>query len=116
MMGATEFLEVILGGVLRLLLPVGITVFVAAALKRLDDRWRMQSLNEAMAAAGAPGSVQELHCWEAFGCKDEQRANCRASQNPGQPCWDCFSKDGQLQSSCKRCAFRQLKLSAAKVS
>lgn len=112
-MGATEILEVITGVLLRLLLPAGITILVAGILKRLDDRWRLQSLNEALAAAGASRPVQELQCWEAFGCTPERQAACKAARDSSRPCWECFRVNGRLQASCKRCAFRQLKVSAA---
>ena len=111
-MGAIEFLEIFAGGLLRLLLPVGLTLVVAMLLKRMDDRWRVESLRETMAAAGVSGPVTDLHCWEAHGCTSERRSQCRASQNPDQPCWESFSVRGEMQSACKRCAFRKLKLAA----
>lgn len=111
-MGAADFLEIFAGGLLRLLLPVGLTLIFAVLLKRLDDRWRVESLRETMAAAGVSGPVQDLHCWEAHGCSPDRRSQCHASQNPDQPCWESFSVKGEMQSACKRCAFRQLKLAA----
>ena len=111
-MGAIEILEVLAGGLLRLMVPVGFTLIFAAILKRLDDRWRVENLRENMLAAGITVPVQQLHCFEAHGCPPERRSQCRAGQNPDEACWDAFSVNGQVQSACKRCAFRKLKLAA----
>ncbi len=110
-MGALEIFEILVGGLLRFALPLVITLLVASFLKRLDDRWRVENLRETMAAAGVSGPVQNLRCWEAHGCSPERRDQCRANQNPDQPCWESFRVNGHLQNACKRCAFRQLKLS-----
>jgi hypothetical protein len=113
MMGAMELLNIILGVVLRIVLPLGITLAVALILKRLDDSWREQSLHEAMGASGASGPLQSLQCWEAFGCRPEQRSNCKAYSNPEKPCWESMSSRGQLQEACQRCPFRAQKLATA---
>lgn len=115
MMGAMELLEVIAGIILRLALPLLVTLAVAMFLKRLDDRWREQSLRETIGAAGAAIPVQSLHCWEAFGCEPEARKNCKAYANPDTPCWETMSSGGLLQDACKRCPFRARKLAAAAV-
>ena len=108
-MGAKEMLEVLAGLLLRLLLPLGLTLLVAAVLKRFDDRWRAQSLGEDL-ALHAP--VQQVKCWEAFNCSPERRAVCKAYQNPDRPCWENFRVNGLLQTACSRCPLRKLKMAA----
>lgn len=111
-MGAMEVLEVVFGVLLRVLLPLAITLGVALILKRFDDRWRAESLQESIRLAGASGSLQSLNCWDAFGCSAETRAGCRAFSDKSKPCWEIMSADGKLQESCKACPFRKQKLAA----
>lgn len=114
-MGAMEVLEIVFGLVLRIVLPVGATVGVALLLKRLDERWRKESLQDALALAGITKPIQSVACWEAHGCKPENRQNCKAFNNPERPCWEVMSLNGHMQESCKDCPFRMVKLAALKV-
>jgi hypothetical protein len=110
MMGALEVLNVVVGVVLRVILPLGVTLVVAWILKRFDDQWRSESLADSLRMAG---SIETLHCWDFAGCRPEVRSSCRAFNNQDQPCWEMMRSRGQLQEACKACPFRKQKLAAA---
>ena len=89
-----------LGLLVRLLLPVGLTLSVAWLLRRLDRRWRAEATGQIPAAR----SLQVLRCWVLNDCPEEQRSRCAAYQQQGTPCWQLFrDHHGRLRTSCLDC-------------
>ncbi|MBN2385839.1 MAG: hypothetical protein JXB85_02385 [Anaerolineales bacterium] len=97
-------LFVVLGLLLRIGLPLGLTILVFALLRRLDQRW------QAEARASVPVvPASQKPCWEVRGCPECQRKDCPAAKNARTPCWQTFrSREGTLKEACLDCdVFRQ---------
>ena len=96
-------LAIILGLLVRIGIPVGITLLAFYVLHRLDTRWQKEADLLPVIAAG------QKPCWEARNCSEEKRKNCAAYANQGTPCWQVFrSGNGALRESCLGCdVFRQ---------
>lgn len=95
---------VILGLVVRIGLPVAVTLLVVRWLLQLDSQWQNQA-NEESVAEGVirilPGNVG---CWEINGCSSEKRSHCTAYAHPESPCWQVFrNQSGALQERCLGC-------------
>ncbi len=117
MEGQTNVLLIILLFILRLGIPVLVTVAIAYGLRRLDAKWQAEAEAEAKAQAkvvappapqsqayperqwrrqrhqhtGAPAFRVAMAggqpCWSIKGCNDSMRANCAAFHQPNMPCW-----------------------------
>jgi len=102
-MQMNSFVLFLLGILLRIGIPLAVTILVIALLSRLDKRWQKQGL----ALPVVPASTRP--CWEAKGCSEEKRKGCTAAARPDVPCWQVFrSKSGALRENCLGCdVFRQ---------
>ncbi|MEZ4770980.1 MAG: hypothetical protein R2844_21500 [Caldilineales bacterium] len=112
--------------VLRLGVPVLLTVGLGLLLKRLDARWQAEAREQrnAMEAATpakpsdrpkpvgqrttqplvALSGIGAQPCWAVKGCTDSMRAACAASHQPNVPCWQARTiAEGRLPSECKAC-------------
>jgi len=102
---STTPLAMILGILLRIAIPIIVTSLIVFFLKRLDERWKMETDTGGiqLVTAGNAG------CWEINNCPEDQRAGCKAYQNPDTPCWQVLrGKNGRLQEGCIGCdVFRQ---------
>lgn len=97
-----DVLLVVLGFVLRLGVPLGLTVLLAWWLRRLDARW--QAEGEATRARRARKPALATPCWETRGCPPERRAACPAAARPETPCWQVFrDPGGELRPVCLEC-------------
>ena len=75
---------------LRLGIPLLISVGIGYWLIHLDNRWR------------AAGNGQK--CWNLNKCLPEQRSHCTAYQHPDIPCWAIVrATEGQLRPRCASC-------------
>ena len=96
----TTIIVMILGVLLRVAIPIVITILIIKLLKWLDERWQREADLEADQIS-KPGNVG---CWEVNDCPAEMRAACKAFQNPDTPCWQVFrAKNGRLQERCIGC-------------
>ena len=95
-------LTFLLGLLLRLGIPISVTVVVLALLHRLDKRWQKEALALPVVPAGKP-------CWEIMGCTEEKKKNCPAVAQPNTPCWQVFrTRVGVMKEACLGCnVFRQ---------
>jgi hypothetical protein len=95
-------LAFVLGLLLRIGIPVGVTILVISLLRRLDKRWQADALSVPLAAPKKP-------CWKFKGCTEEKRKNCPAAAQPKVPCWQVFrAEDGVMKEDCLGCeVFRQ---------
>lgn len=102
MTDAKAFFLFLLGMILRIGIPVVLTIAAIALLRRLDHRWQRESLALPVVPAGKP-------CWEIKGCSEEKKKGCAAAANPQVPCWQIHrSGNGALKETCLGCdVFRQ---------
>lgn len=96
---------VILLFLLRVGIPIAITIAFIGLLKWLDERWKKEADIESSQLV----KVGNVGCWEINNCPEKKRAGCKAYNNPDKPCWQVFrDKNGRLQERCIGCdIFRQ---------
>ena len=99
---AYAFLTVLVGLVVRIGIPIGLTALLIFLLRRLDASWQQQAQRDLLAVPvlrpANPG------CWDIKHCSAEQRANCSAYAHPDTPCWQHYrEKGGSLQQRCLGC-------------
>lgn len=94
----TALLNFILGLVLRIGLPLLVTLGFFYLLRRLDERWQKEARSLPMLKPeGAP-------CWESKGCSEEKRKACVAFNQTNVPCWQAFrARDGVMKEACLGC-------------
>lgn len=96
----TTVFTMIIGILLRVVIPIAATILVITILKWLDDRWK----KEADLVGAAEVKVGNVGCWDIMNCSAEKRQQCLAYASPDKPCWQVFRKtDGQLQERCIGC-------------
>jgi hypothetical protein len=89
--------NVLIGFLLRLGIPLAVSALILLILYALDKRWQRQALALPVVPTGKP-------CWEVKGCSEEQKANCPAAAQPKVPCWHVFrTKDGVMKEACLDC-------------
>lgn len=90
---------------LRVAIPIAVTIAIIGLLKWLDERWKV----EADVDSGQLVKVGNVGCWEINNCPEEKRKGCKAYNNPDLPCWQIFrDKNGSMQERCIGCdIFRQ---------
>jgi len=95
----------IIGILLRVGIPVALTIVAFYLLRRLDERWQKE-------AGTLPPIPRGKPCWEIKGCSPQAKKNCPAAAQPKVPCWQVFrSKDGVLKEACLGCdVFRQARV------
>ncbi len=87
----------LIGLLLRLGIPLVLTVLMILLLNQLDRRWQKE-------AVAIPVISPEKACWEIKGCPPEKQKTCAAAAQPKVPCWQVFrAKDGTLKDSCLGC-------------
>ncbi len=100
MEGFEAIATILLGILLRLGIPVALTVLVIWVLRKLDDSWRKEAEDKGLISVSAknPG------CWNIHNCPEKQREKCKAYRNPDQPCWQVFRESGgNLNQKCLDC-------------
>lgn len=101
--------------VLRLGIPIAVTVLIAWGLRRLDARWQAEAAAQQSSRAVAAGDLDaaaitsplaaEQPCWELNNCAEVQRGNCPACAALDIPCWMArLRADGKLPARCYGCA------------
>jgi hypothetical protein len=97
----------------RLALPLAVTLGLAWWLRRVDARWQAEAraayIAEQWGRSDAPPLVAQAqaptaHCWAVRGCSEEQRAACMAYGQPTLPCWLVrLRREGKLPRACLKC-------------
>ena len=100
----SEFLAVAFGFLLRLGIPIGLSILIGWLLRRLDARWQAEAEAELtqLQARATP-----LPCWEVHNCSARMRQRCPAYTQPNVPCWEHRRANGQLQTACLTCKVRR---------
>ena len=94
--------------VLRLGVPLAITLGIGYSLRRLDAKWEAEAQANRDRAA-VPAEVKALKtseqpCWEVKGCDEAQRAECPACRLLDIPCWVArLRTTGWLPIECQGC-------------
>lgn len=97
--------------VLRLGVPLAITLAVAYLLRRLDAKWQAEAWlkREVSRARGKTSAEPELlkveqPCWDLKGCDESVRAKCPTAKIPNIPCWIARHQvEGRLPAECYNC-------------
>lgn len=96
MLPSTAALAVFLGLLVRLALPILLTVLVIIFLRRLDSHWQSE-------ARYAPVHVQKPQCWKIRDCPTSQQKVCPAARS-SLPCWQVFrGANGYMREQCLTC-------------
>ena len=109
----SEVLVILFGLLLRLAIPIVITVVAVYFLKRLDKRWQAEA-RQYVVSQPVP-TAAPIPCWEWKNCTAEKRSACQAFQNTSTPCWQLFRDEkGQLREGCIGCdVFRKAPIPAS---
>jgi hypothetical protein len=101
--------------ILRLGVPLAITLAVGYWLRRLDAKWQAEALARkadtalARQEAGAVPVIEifkviEQPCWVLKNCPQDAFTGCPAHQHPDLPCWLArLRNEGRLPQPCYRC-------------
>lgn len=113
--GWLQILAVVGMFVLRLGVPLAITLAVGYWLRRLDAKWQAEALARkadaalAQQEAGAEPVIEifkviEQPCWVLKNCPQDAYSGCPAHQRPDLPCWLArLRSEGHLPQPCYRC-------------
>lgn len=94
-----QFLAILAGLLIRLLIPLGLTWLIAAFLRRLDHTWKEQAMNQPL-----PQLENRPACWEVRQCPPEARADCPAYGSTTVACWQLRRQpNGYLSPECLTC-------------
>ena len=104
-------LGLILGFILRLGIPIGITLLLSWGLKRLDAKWRAEAIAEVQKADDVLAQPSSAYlsgpCWTLVDCPPTKRESCPAYQNPEMPCWEYRRTNGTYAKTCTTCTVWQ---------
>jgi hypothetical protein len=93
-----SLVAILIGLLLRLALPVAVTMVAIFFLRKLDLHWQEQAEHESNRPVG-----EKVSCWELKNCPVEKRKGCPAPSSP-QPCWQVNRlPNGYLQEECLDC-------------
>lgn len=107
----STLIAMIIGLVVRIIIPFGLTALMIILLKRLDEHWQTE-------AEKIPIEVRarNIGCWDINKCSQESRATCDAYKHPEVPCWQYYRQNnhGQLMQGCLLCkVFRRAPIPAS---
>ena len=106
-----SILAVFTGLLVRLALPVGVSLIAIYFLRKLDARWQDEAhshLNQ------VPTTNEQIRCWEVKDCPPGRRRECPA-YSAAEPCWQVHRQpNGYLLEDCLGCdVFRKAPLPLA---
>ena len=92
----TALLALCTGLLVRLAIPIAITLVLVCFLRKLDARWQAEAQLQ-------PMPLQKPECWKIKDCPLEQQKNCIA-RTSSLPCWQVFrTPNGYLREECLTC-------------
>jgi hypothetical protein len=100
---------VVAGLLLRIGIPLGVTLLVGWLILRMDARWQAEAaetleIQNALFETATPDSLPT--CWEYMNCPPRIRENCPAYAETEIPCWELLRANGSLQPNCRGCTYR----------
>jgi len=94
-----SLIAILIGLLVRLALPIAVTIVAIYLLRKLDLHWQEQAEHEANRPA-----AEKVPCWDLKNCPAEKRKTCPAPASP-QPCWQVNRlANGYLHEECLGCA------------
>ena len=94
---------VLLGILVRFVLPIALTLLVIWFFRKLDAKWQLEAQQQ-MRARLTLAAANHTPCWQQRQCSEERRAACPAFQSSHLPCWQVFrDKEGRLREACLEC-------------
>ena len=97
-------LAIAFGLLVRFGIPILVTGLAAWGLRRMDQRWQMQSEHIRPTPLGLGAAPAEVRCWEQTDCAKAKRDACPAFARPSVPCWQVFrAQTGTLSTDCLGC-------------
>lgn len=98
----------IMGFVLRIGIPLAVTIMISWGLRHLDARWRQEATEAHSRREAALVNIWiSQPCWKANACSKQARAKCKAHQQRQLPCWEVYRVNGTLSKRCLECSYRQ---------
>lgn len=99
---------IVLMFIVRLGVPLLVTIAIVAWLRRLDARWQAEAMQERSSISVAPIATviksAPSPCWIVRSCPEEKRNRCTAYAQPEVACWSARKQaDGRLPSLCLTC-------------
>ncbi len=92
----TAALAVVIGVLLRLAIPVLLTIVIVQLLRIQDAHWQQE-------AEQAPALVEKPACWEIKNCPPDCFKDCAGYTSP-LPCWQARRlTNGYLREECLSC-------------
>jgi len=92
----TALPALLVGLIVRLAIPISITILLIVLLHKLDGRWQKE-------AQHLMPVLQKPECWKIKNCTPDQRLNCIGAQSP-LPCWQAYRlPNGYLNEKCLTC-------------
>jgi hypothetical protein len=98
-------LYIVAGILLRIAIPLGITVGASVVLRRLDKKWRKEADQQYQNLPSLINIWLENPCWELNECEETRRETCDAYQQADVPCWEVFQTNGHFNRKCKSCSY-----------
>ncbi len=104
--------------ILRLGVPLAITLAVGYGLLRLDRKWQAEAwaewksgqLEQEEQAGRATSPAAGQLCWDIKDCSQATREQCAAFKRPNIPCWLARRRaEGRLPAACYDCELFSLK-------
>jgi hypothetical protein len=102
--------------ILRLGVPLAVTLAVGYVLLRLDAKWQAEAWAEWESSQleqeeqTEQAAVREQPCWELKACSQAVREKCPAYKRPDVPCWLVRRRaEGRLPAACYDCELFSLK-------
>ena len=104
---------VLLAFLVRIGIPLGLTMLLSWLLKRLDAQWRDEAMN--YKAEAITKAEQDLYftiwsrnpCWEDKQCDPADRLRCKAFLQSEKPCWEVYRTNGSYNKNCEGCEYRE---------
>lgn len=89
---------------LRLGVPLAVTLAVGYLLRRLDAKWEAEESARTETVPGERQAAARQPCWTVIRCGKVQRADCPAHKSPRLPCWLArLQAENRLPSGCPSC-------------
>ena len=109
MTGFQGLLNIILGLLFRLGIPISLTIILVLLMRRLDQKWKEEAARERLRLYGSASVAKNTRCWDAKKCSEENKAKCPAYARQDVPCWQLLrDQNGTLRESCLGCnVFRE---------
>ena len=102
-----SFLSVFGGLLLRIAIPLGVTLFLGYFVHRLDERWMAESEATRRTLVERIKKRDVPVCWEYMNCPPSIQGICPIYGQKELLCWEYFGSDGAIRLGCKRCAYGQ---------